>query len=107
MDTARDLRLVLLALGDGLIDPERLSAAAREWSPDNAPFLDFLAARGWITTGQLLKLEAVVGGAPPPDLVPGALTAAEPVAESEQPTPTLPGTFDRGSAAPPTGGRYR
>ena len=56
MDDARDLRFALLAVSEGLLDTDRLAAAARDW-PAGAPFLDFLADRGWVTDEQRRRLE--------------------------------------------------
>ncbi|HEY1377205.1 MAG TPA: serine/threonine-protein kinase [Gemmataceae bacterium] len=58
MHADRDLRLVLLALRDGLIDPARLAAAAADWRPESpGRFAEFLVARGLLTADQCRRLE--------------------------------------------------
>jgi serine/threonine-protein kinase len=66
MDSDRDLRLVLLALREGLITPDQLLRAGGEWlGREPAPFLDFLAEGGWLPAEQYRRLAATREGPPP------------------------------------------
>jgi serine/threonine-protein kinase len=126
MDGDRDLRVVLLALREGLIDPARLAQAGAAWVRAAHPsFLTFLTERGWITPEQCRRL---AGGEPGQS--PGAVTdeggarhpTPPPVGEtaeiSVQPTrgpnetaayPQSPAGGAPGSGGPGSspGGRYR
>src|SRR4051812_2232595 len=107
MDLTRDVRLVFLALGDGLVDPAAFAAAGHDWPPRDTSLLDFLVARGWLSADQRRRLEAAAAGWPTADLDPGAVTADE-GAGLDQPTPTFVGpAADRPGGPPPAGGRYR
>ena len=59
MDSSRDLQLLLLAIRDRAVDPNRLADAAAEWSgEDGTSLISFLAARGVISPDLLQRLEA-------------------------------------------------
>src|SRR5689334_21975006 len=104
----RDLRLVLLALRGGLIDPARLAAAAVDWRPESpGHFAEFLVARGLLTADQCRRLEHA---AEPPqaqvetatiDVEPGAMHTADlgPATEDSVPAPD--------GRPPVAGDRYR
>ena len=60
MEDSRDLQLLLLALRDRVIDPNRLAVAAAEWSGSSGSrFVTFLADRGIISSDDLHHLEAM------------------------------------------------
>ena len=56
--------LVLLALREGLADPDRLADVGLSWSPADGPFPDHLAARGVLTREQIDRLARRAGETP-------------------------------------------
>jgi tRNA A-37 threonylcarbamoyl transferase component Bud32/tetratricopeptide (TPR) repeat protein len=95
MDGYDDLRLVLLALRAGLVDPARLAEVGLGWSPGGpTPFRQYLADRGLVDPAQLSALEA---GAPTAVSTPSVRPAGggTPSFAGPGPTPTWsPPPFD-------------
>ncbi len=59
MDGYDDLRLVLMALRDGLVDPARLAEVGLNWSPGGVtPFWKYLVDRGVVDPARLGGLES-------------------------------------------------
>lgn len=101
MDDARELRFALLAVREGLLDADRLAAAAHEW-PAGSPFLDYLIDRGWVTPEQRKRLEAAAAGSPTSDLRPDLVTADGP-----EPFATTHGPVGSAHLWQPPADRYR
>jgi hypothetical protein len=60
-DTGRDLLFGLIALQNGLIDPDQLVGAFRAWTRDKArPLADYLAERGALDADDRQAVEALV-----------------------------------------------
>ncbi len=91
MDTDRELRQVLLALRQGLIDPVRLAEGIDDWARQGRPsLLEFLTQRGWITPEQCRRLEHEAPNGPV-WAVPGGAEAATVTAPEGSATRPLPG----------------
>ena len=84
MDAYRDIQLLLLALRKRVVDPDRLTAAAVDWSPRTG-LISHLAARGVISPETLELLEAATIDHP------AAVHDGDP---SLQPTPRVAGVGD-------------
>src|SRR5262245_23539192 len=66
-DASRDLRLALLALRDGLIDPAQLLAGFETWTRDpDRPMAEILVAQGVLDEAARLRLEDLLAGRPEP-----------------------------------------
>jgi len=114
VDHARDLRLILAAVRDGLLAPARAAELGAEWTPaDHPAFLDYLAARGVLSTDQVNRLSSTPGPAAESGLDGTTATAAPPAGRDGtitfDPLATVPSAAaGPGEEVPPAGatGRY-
>ena len=115
MDVYRDIQLLVVALRDRVIDPDRLAAAAADWTP-GAGLIAHLAERGVISAESLERLAAVTIDHRPEAVRDGdpSLERTSRVAGDGDGTTDLPVPFDTPEGTTtgdthelPASGRYR